>query len=273
MFDFLSYYRSFVCQLWRDAGGWARDNILWAALMVAVPFGVAALLHSGKPDWQFLRITMSCYAALFLLYIAVHSVRTPWKLDKERRKEIRGKQTEIDCKQAEIEDYRAKLAESERKLHDGRPQLNLLVLADEVMKWNEGQLPFDIQNSGQRPARFIDIRSVQSETGKYKLQLKVVHREVLIPNSRPNVLFEVFENVLNPPHIIEAMKSNIKMLQLFFKDGNSKVSEYPVEITCHDTGPSIFTDRMVLVCERPSLRLTVRPLTQSAESISSSVQA
>ena len=95
MSDFQAYYSRFARQLWRDAGIWARDNFLWALLMVVMPLGVAALLHLGKQDWQFLRITIACYAALFLLYLAVHWARTPWKLDQVREQEIERKQAEI----------------------------------------------------------------------------------------------------------------------------------------------------------------------------------
>ena len=127
------------------------------------------------------------------------------------------------------------------------------------MKWNDGQLPFDIQNSGLRPARYIDIAPIKSITGKYTLYLKVVNREVLIPNARPNVTFEVIENAQNPPHVVEAMKRDIKMLKLFFKDGEVETARYSVDITSHDTGPSIFVDRMILECERPALKLTIKP--------------
>jgi hypothetical protein len=95
MSDLQAYYSRFARRLWQDAGSWARDNVLLALVMVAMPLVVAALLRLGKQDWQFLRITIACYAALFLLYLAVHWMRTPWKLDQAREQEIEGKQAEI----------------------------------------------------------------------------------------------------------------------------------------------------------------------------------
>jgi hypothetical protein len=185
--------------------------------------------------------------------VLYHSARTAWKLDVERHDEMKKKDVEIAS-------YQQKLEDAATRLHDGRPQLNLMILAEEILKWNDGQLVFAIQNSGQRPARFIEIKPIPSLTGKYDLRLRVVGNEVLTPNMRPIVSFEVFEvGETNPQYIVDAMKTTTKMLQLFFKDGEKAIASYPVETSCHDAGPSIFVDHVILECERKSMTLAIKP--------------
>jgi hypothetical protein len=179
--------------------------------------------------------------------------RTAERLDSDRRKEANDKQSEITS-------YQEKLQSAEKKLHDSRPQLSMLVMADDVRKWNQGQQPFAIHNSGQRPARYIDILPIESETGNYTLHLNVVNRELLMPNVRGEIAFEVFERAKSPKYIVDAMKSEIQMLQLFFKDGGSlHTATYSIQITCQDTETSLRFDRMILHCERPSLKLSLQP--------------
>lgn len=242
MSAFLKYQLCLLRITFNDFRKWWLDLII-ATVIAALTTGIQ--LHwniipanQSRPYWF---SVLGPYVLTFGIHIAWRRFLAPWKKDGERQKEIDTQKAELAAKDAEIATYRTSLAKVERKLHDSRPQLNVLVMADEARKWNEGQRPFGIQNSGQRPARYIDIVPIQSETGKYILHLNVVHRELLMPNARTEIMFEVFEQTKypQPQRIIDAMKDNIKMLQLFFKEGSSKTVRYPLQIICQDTETSL----------------------------------
>lgn len=106
--SFESYFSRFCRRLNQDASAWARDNILWAALMVVAPPVAVWLRYGTYPDWKTIEITLWLYALIFLAYLVAHSVRTPWKLDQQRQSEFdkvkselteesKSKQTRIDA--------------------------------------------------------------------------------------------------------------------------------------------------------------------------------
>lgn len=69
--------RRFWHVFWRDSVPWARDNIVWGALILVAP-PIAAYLHHPTPpvDWLVVRTTLWIYLGSLVLYILVQSFRT-----------------------------------------------------------------------------------------------------------------------------------------------------------------------------------------------------
>ena len=103
---FWRYWRRFVVRLWRDGFKWFWDNIFCGIIVLVVPPAVLYFLHLGKQDWQTVRIALYCYGAMFVLYGVVHWLRTPWKLDVDRQKELVAKDEALGQAQKETEALR-----------------------------------------------------------------------------------------------------------------------------------------------------------------------
>jgi hypothetical protein len=86
---FSNYYGRFFARLAKDATPWARDNIGFAGLMVIAPL-VAVYIqdHNHVIDWEIVRTTAWTYLGAFVIYMAYHIIRTPWKLDVNRSQEL-----------------------------------------------------------------------------------------------------------------------------------------------------------------------------------------
>jgi cell division protein FtsB len=106
-----SYYSRVWKRFLKDATPWARDNILWGAVVVVLP-PVFVFLRDrhAQIDWTVIRATLVLYSFALPLYFAVHLIRTPKKLDQERnareanmRQEIAARDETIKQKNAELE--------------------------------------------------------------------------------------------------------------------------------------------------------------------------
>ncbi|MGC2161995.1 MAG: hypothetical protein WA634_08820 [Silvibacterium sp.] len=90
------YLRRFGLALWQDAVPWARDNILWAALMAVLP---AITVYFRSPqhsiDWTMIRAALWLYLAVLTIYLLIHGLRAARKLDSELLKQIAFLQTQL----------------------------------------------------------------------------------------------------------------------------------------------------------------------------------
>jgi hypothetical protein len=79
-----SYSQRFWKRFIKDATPWARDNILWGVVVLAVPPIAAYIGHADSSiDWVLIRTSLWLYGLAFLIYALVHLCRTPEKLDIE----------------------------------------------------------------------------------------------------------------------------------------------------------------------------------------------
>lgn len=80
-----SYHARFWKRFRKDATPWARDNIVWGAVVLVVP-PLAIYLHDphAQIDWALIRTTIVLYVFALMVYILAHLGRTPKKLDLER---------------------------------------------------------------------------------------------------------------------------------------------------------------------------------------------
>jgi hypothetical protein len=111
--SFFTYYGRFLGRLLRDGYEWPRDNILFAFFMVVAP-AVAAWLRDPThvPDWVVMKTTGWFYVALFVVYAIYHAIRTPWKLDIDRSREL-----------AAVATSRDDLARELKEIEDARPNI------------------------------------------------------------------------------------------------------------------------------------------------------
>jgi len=80
---FLEYVSRVLKRLNKDAASWARDNIFWGIVMLLAP--LAVLYWQQKTiDWGLVQTTLWIYLAAFVIYLCIHLIRTPWKLDVDR---------------------------------------------------------------------------------------------------------------------------------------------------------------------------------------------
>jgi hypothetical protein len=94
-------YLNVLCKrLYGESFTWARDNLLWAAAMLLAPPFTSYLIYGATVDWGIIKTNLYIYAALFVLYLMVQSMRTSWNLYK-------GTATELD---AAIEEKNSLLA-------------------------------------------------------------------------------------------------------------------------------------------------------------------
>lgn len=84
-----SYYSQFVRRLVKDSSEWARDNIVVACIAAVLPALILSLRDRNKPlDWWMTTTIILVYAAMFFAYFSWHILRTPWKMDADRRTTI-----------------------------------------------------------------------------------------------------------------------------------------------------------------------------------------
>src|ERR1039458_9604576 len=71
-------------------------------------------------DWKLFWTTFSLYAILIAIYLAIQAVRTPWKMDSNRTKELQiARDADAAC--------RARIAELNLKFFNDRPLLGFNV--------------------------------------------------------------------------------------------------------------------------------------------------
>jgi hypothetical protein len=93
---FLEYLNRFRKRFSADTASWARDNIFWGIFVFLAPLIGLYLWQHTAIDWGLVYTTMLIYLVVFFLYLCVHAVRTPWKLDVDRATAIQ--QIIIDLK-------------------------------------------------------------------------------------------------------------------------------------------------------------------------------
>lgn len=112
---FSDYYSRLFNRFWKDFVAWPRDNILVAGIAAIAPPLVLYLYSPDKvPDWELLKATVRVYLGFFGLYSAVHLVRVPWVLDRERSRVI-----------ATVEAEKTKLLNEKRTFDESQPKIVL----------------------------------------------------------------------------------------------------------------------------------------------------
>ena len=56
----------------------------WGICMLLVPLVILFHQYQQAIDWRMVRTTLWVYLAVLFVYLFVHALRTPWKLDAER---------------------------------------------------------------------------------------------------------------------------------------------------------------------------------------------
>jgi hypothetical protein len=93
-----SYSSRLITQSWNDGKSWARDNILWASVMVVLPPVAVYLRDPNRSiEWVTVKTTLWLYLAVLVVYVAVYLVKSVWKLDKERAEalEVRERENQV----------------------------------------------------------------------------------------------------------------------------------------------------------------------------------
>jgi hypothetical protein len=99
--SFLAYQRRFWRRFLGGAGAWARDNIFWDIAVLIIPPIVAAIRNKAtSPDWETIKLALWFYGAVFAIYVLVHIVRTPWKVDQDREIDVLNLEGERDNAEA-----------------------------------------------------------------------------------------------------------------------------------------------------------------------------
>jgi hypothetical protein len=104
---FCGYYRRFCMRLAKDATPWARDNIGFAGTMFLLPI-IAVYIHDRghEIDWELVKTTLWFYLCAFGVYVIYHAIRTPWKLDLERKNyllELQAKSISLTAQVADLQ--------------------------------------------------------------------------------------------------------------------------------------------------------------------------
>lgn len=98
---FWQYLHRFRKRLSSDAAAWARDNIFWGIFVFLAPLVGLYLWQHTAIEWGLVYTTVLIYLGIFFLYLCVHAVRTPWKLDAERAANIANLTGELEiCRDA-----------------------------------------------------------------------------------------------------------------------------------------------------------------------------
>ncbi len=124
--SFSNYCRIVFKRCWQDARTWARDNIVWALIvLIASPF-VARMRHRGyKIDWELLSASLWIYGFVLLFYILIHLFRTPWKLHKEQIKALEEDEKKIQTIRKTAADTGTELRAQIEQLQNKRPALTI----------------------------------------------------------------------------------------------------------------------------------------------------
>ena len=98
---FLEYLHRFWKRFSADTASWARDNIFWGIFVFLAPLVGLYLWKHTAIEWGLVYTTVWIYLGVFFLYLCVHAVRTPWKLDADRAATINTLTGELDiCRDA-----------------------------------------------------------------------------------------------------------------------------------------------------------------------------
>ena len=112
---FSNYYLSFFKRFWKDFVGWPRDNVLVAGIAAIAPPLVLYIYSPDKaPDWELLKATVKVYLAFLGVYSAIHLIRVPWVIDRERLRAI-----------ARLEGEKTELVNDKRTFEEAKPKIVL----------------------------------------------------------------------------------------------------------------------------------------------------
>ena len=147
-------FRNYIARFWHrfyaDAAPWARDNIFWGLVVLLIP-PIAVVVHNStaRVDWDIIKTTLWLYLFSLLVYGFVHAIRTPWRIDQERERDI---QT-IEQEKHELQ---VRLASAEISLNDQSPKVHLQYSepGTDFMS-NTGLI---LHNAGKRTAFAIRLR-------------------------------------------------------------------------------------------------------------------
>jgi hypothetical protein len=107
------YWKRYFSCLWREAQPWARDNIVWAVIVLIVPpLAVCLRDPSHEIDWAMVRTALWLYAIALGVYLLFHLVRTVSKVDAGLQNELvasRKKVSELGAVLQEIEDAKPRI--------------------------------------------------------------------------------------------------------------------------------------------------------------------
>ena len=106
---FLGYCRKVWDNLPATAKHWARDQIVWPAVLTALLTIIPALLHKNI-DWGLFRTALFLYTVVFLSYGLFQFIRAGWRTYQTQDSEIQGLQATVAAKTEE-----AKRAQDEIK--------------------------------------------------------------------------------------------------------------------------------------------------------------
>lgn len=112
---FWEYQKRFWNLFLGEAAPWARDNIFWGIAVLIIPPIVAVIRNrSASLDWEMVKLTLWLYLIALVIYLLVHFIRTPWKLDQKWA-------TEVECLKTERDKYAAK----SKEIEDAKPRIVL----------------------------------------------------------------------------------------------------------------------------------------------------
>jgi hypothetical protein len=149
----------------------------------------------------------------------------------------------------------------EKRDTETRPRLILETTTYTGPEWifYEDALLFFVHNIGQRPASFVTIDPIQSQSGKYTL--KLTGPAIVNSGQRPPLTFEVIENDPSlPDPASEPARGYPEMLYEFFKDNPHKTHQtlFNIVMRCRDAKSKV-VDTMKLQWDRKSQKLAVLP--------------
>ena len=157
--SFRAYWSRFGKKLFADAYTWARDNIFWGLLVLILPALIVHFQHRDfSVDWHLIVTTLYAYAGLLVVYLVVHAIRTPWKLDSEKQKEL----------DTANEIIRNNLVEIERlKWPENYPVIRFISWGQNPETNSFKQAGFSLSNSGNAPALEILVEPFKVGTDEW----------------------------------------------------------------------------------------------------------
>jgi hypothetical protein len=230
--SFSGYYRRFLGRLLKDSYQWPRDNGFVAGAMAVLPPLVAFLRdRTHTADWNLIWITLFLYAVLIVSYLAIQAVRTAWKLDSDRAKEL---QASCDADVAS----KARIAELTLKHSSERPLLGLNIHSSRGEKtWRTTGVPvaFTIQHLGGRIPTSIRFDLIPSKQGKFSLRFDALPHANPAPH-QTEIGFEVVETgvpKLSPKDWATTQQYQGELLRLFVCDSPSNMGEIRYDMIAH----------------------------------------
>jgi hypothetical protein len=230
--SFAGYYRRFLGRLIKDSYEWPRDNGLIAGGMAVLPLLLTFLRDRTIPvDWNLIWTTLSLYAVLIVSYLAIQTVRTAWRLDSDRAKEV---QTAHDADLAS----NAIIAGITLEHSSERPLLGLnvhSVRGETIWRTTGAPVAFTIQHLGGRIPTSIRFDSVPSKLGAFSLQFDAVPHADPAPH-QTGVGFEVAQ--IGAPQLsardwATTQQYQGELLRLFVCDSPADMKEIRYELIAH----------------------------------------